>query len=83
MFELPMIVFFLAKAGLVSPELMKLYRRHAIVVILIIAAVISPPDVMSMMLIAIPLLLLYEVSITIAKVVRKKDIDRLNEELNS
>ncbi|RDC65737.1 twin-arginine translocase subunit TatC [Adhaeribacter pallidiroseus] len=83
MFELPMIVFFLAKAGLVSPEIMKLYRRHAIVVILIIAAVISPPDVMSMMLIAIPLLLLYEVSIYIAKAVRKKDIDRLNDELTS
>ncbi len=82
MFELPMIVFFLAKAGLVSPEIMKLYRRHAIVVILIIAALISPPDVMSMMLIAIPLLILYEVSIYIAKAVRKKDIARLNEELN-
>ncbi len=82
MFELPMIVFFLAKAGLVSPEIMKVYRRHAVVVILIIAAVISPPDVMSMMLIAIPLLLLYEVSITIARAVRKNDIKRLNEELN-
>ena len=82
MFELPMIVYFLAKAGILSPEIMKVYRRHAIVVILVIAAVISPPDVMSMLLIAIPLLLLYELSITIAKVVRKNDIDRLNEELS-
>lgn len=82
MFELPMIVFFLAKAGLLSPEIMKLYRRHAIVVILIAAALISPPDVMSMMLIAIPLLLLYEVSITIAGVVRKNDVNRLNDGLS-
>lgn len=79
MFELPMIVFFLAKAGIASPELMKLYRRHAIVVILIIAALISPPDVLSMTIFALPLLALYEASIVIAKVVQQRTLKRLNQ----
>jgi sec-independent protein translocase protein TatC len=79
MFELPMIIFFLAKAGIASPELMRLYRRHAIVVILVIAALISPPDVLSMTIFALPLIGLYEVSIWIAKFVRRRDLKRLNE----
>jgi sec-independent protein translocase protein TatC len=78
MFELPMIIYFLAKAGIASPELMRLYRRHAIVVILIIAALISPPDVLSMTIFAVPLIALYEVSILIAKVVQRRDLKRLN-----
>lgn len=82
MFELPMIVFFLAKAGIASPELMKLYRRHAIVVILIIAALISPPDVLSMTIFALPLVGLYEASILIAKFVRRRDLKRLNQSTN-
>ncbi|MGV3505074.1 MAG: twin-arginine translocase subunit TatC [Adhaeribacter sp.] len=80
MFELPMIIFFLAKAGIASPELMRLYRRHAVVVILIIAALISPPDVLSMTIFALPLIGLYEVSIFIAKVVQARDLRRLNRE---
>lgn len=78
MFELPMIVFFLAKAGIASPELMRLYRRHAIVVILIIAALISPPDVFSMTIFALPLLALYEGSIFIAGTVKRQTLKRLN-----
>ncbi len=78
MFELPMIVFFLAKAGIASPELMKLYRRHAIVVILIIAALVSPPDVLSMTIFALPLIGLYEISILIANVVQRQTLRRLN-----
>jgi sec-independent protein translocase protein TatC len=79
MFELPMIVFFLAKAGIASPELMRLYRRHAIVVILIVAALISPPDVLSMTIFALPLVGLYEVSILIAKLVQRSTLRRLNQ----
>lgn len=79
MFELPMIVFFLAKAGIASPELMRLYRRHAIVVILIIAALISPPDVLSMTIFAVPLIGLYEASIFIARVVQRQTLRRLNQ----
>ncbi|RTQ48625.1 twin-arginine translocase subunit TatC [Hymenobacter gummosus] len=80
-FELPMIVFFLAKAGLVTPEIMRLYRKHAIVVILIVAAVITPPDVSAQIIVTIPILLLYELSIHIARIVRRKDVSRLNQEL--
>jgi sec-independent protein translocase protein TatC len=73
-FELPIIAFFLTKIGIITPTFMRKYRRHAIVVIFIVAAVITPPDVFSQTLVAIPLLLLYEVSIFIsARVMRLKD----------
>jgi sec-independent protein translocase protein TatC len=81
MFELPIIVFFLTKAGLISPEVMRLYRKHSLVAILVISALITPPDVTSMMLIAFPLLLLYEVSIFVSSAVRKSDLKRLNDSL--
>ncbi len=83
MFELPMIVFFLSKAGIVSPELMRLYRKHAIVAIALVAAILSPPDIISMTLMGIPLLLLYEVSIHISWMVRKRDLAQLNEEAST
>jgi sec-independent protein translocase protein TatC len=76
-FELPIVAFFLTKIGILSPKFMRTYRKHAIVVIFIIAAIITPPDVFSQTLVAIPLLILYEVSIFIsAKVMRQKDKDR-------
>lgn len=72
-FELPIVVFFLARIGVLTPEFMRKYRRHAIVLVLIVAAVITPPDIFSLILVSIPLLLLYEASIFIAnRVVRKK-----------
>jgi len=72
-FELPIVVFFLARIGVVTPEFMRKYRRHSIVVVLILAAVITPPDIFSMILVTVPLILLYEVSIFIAaRVVRKR-----------
>ena len=80
-FELPMIVFFLAKAGLVTPELMRVYRKHAIVVILVIAAIITPPDVSAQIIVTIPIILLYELSITIARVVGRNNTARLNAQL--
>jgi sec-independent protein translocase protein TatC len=75
-FELPIVVYFLAKIGLVTPEFMRTYRKHAIVAILIVGAVLTPPDVMSQMLLATPLYLLYEVSIWIAAWVVKKEKER-------
>lgn len=73
-FELPVIAFFLTKIGVLTPEFMRKYRRHSIVVIFILAAVITPPDVFSQMLVGIPLLILYEVSIGISgRVIRKKE----------
>ncbi len=76
-FELPIIAFFLTKIGLITPTFMRKYRKHAIVVIFIIAAIITPPDVFSQTLVAIPLLILYEVSILIsARVMKQKDKER-------
>jgi sec-independent protein translocase protein TatC len=71
-FELPIIAFFLTKIGLITPTFMRKYRKHAIVLIFIIAAIITPPDVFSQTLVAIPLLILYEVSIFISAGVMKK-----------
>lgn len=71
-FELPVVVYFLAKVGLVTAEGMKKYRRHAIVVILIGASIITPPDVVTQFLIGVPLYFLYEVSIIIARRIQKK-----------
>lgn len=73
-FELPVLAFFLTKIGILTPEFMKKYRRHAIVVIFVLAAIITPPDVFSQTLVAIPILFLYELSIIISKnVIKKKD----------
>jgi sec-independent protein translocase protein TatC len=71
-FELPIVVYFLARVGLISPEFMKQYRKHAIIIILILAAVITPPDVLTQFLIGIPLFILYEISIIICRRVVKK-----------
>jgi sec-independent protein translocase protein TatC len=76
-FELPIVAYFLARIGIITPKFMRQYRKHSIVVILIIAAIITPPDVFSQTLVAIPLLLLYEVSILIvAGVVRKREKEK-------
>jgi sec-independent protein translocase protein TatC len=72
-FELPMISYFLSKIGLLTPKFMRKYRRHAIVIILIIAAVVTPtPDILTQSLLALPMILLYEISIFISKFVQKK-----------
>ena len=72
MFQLPVIIFFLTSAGIVTPDMLKTYRKHAIIVILIISAVITPPDVISQILVAIPIIILYQFGIGISKVVYKK-----------
>jgi sec-independent protein translocase protein TatC len=72
-FELPILMYFLTKAGLVTPQFLKKYRRHSLIVILAMAAIITPPDIFSMILVSLPLILLYEAGITISKrIVRKK-----------
>lgn len=73
MFELPMLVFFLAKMGLIYADWMRQYRRHAFIAILFIAAVITPPDVWSQVLVTIPVYFLYETSIWVAALVEKRD----------
>jgi len=70
-FQLPVVAYFLGKIGVIKAEHMKKYRRHALVVIMIAAAIITPPDLMTMVLVTIPLYLLYEVSILILKRVER------------
>ncbi len=72
MFQLPVVVYFLSMSGLVTSKMLKAYRKHSVVVILIVSAVITPPDVVSQLLIAMPILVLYEVGIYIAKGLEKK-----------
>jgi len=72
-FELPMISFFLSKLGILTPKIMRKYRRHAIVIILILAAFLTPgADPVSQVILAVPLVLLYEISIFISKISSKK-----------
>ncbi|MCX6296756.1 MAG: twin-arginine translocase subunit TatC [Bacteroidetes bacterium] len=72
-FELPILVYFLTKFGIITPEFMRKYRKHAIVVILIVAGVITPsPDVTSQLLVAFPLYFLYEASIFVSRFVMKQ-----------
>ncbi len=72
MFELPVFIYFLSKVGLVTSSFLKKYRRHAIVVVLALAAIITPPDVISQIMVCLPLIVLYEAGIIIAKRVEKK-----------
>jgi sec-independent protein translocase protein TatC len=78
-FEMPVIMYFLAKIGLVTASFLRNYRRYAYVIILIIAAIVTPPDVVSQMIVTIPLVILYEVSILIAARMNKQ---RLKEQAN-
>jgi sec-independent protein translocase protein TatC len=71
-FQLPVVVYFLSRAGLITPDILKSYRKHALVGILVIAAVITPPDVTSQLLVAMPVLVLYEISIAISRRVMKR-----------
>ncbi|HLV70791.1 MAG TPA: twin-arginine translocase subunit TatC [Xanthomarina sp.] len=70
-FELPIIIYFLTKIGLVTPQILKKYRKFALVIVLVISAIITPPDVASQIIVAIPILVLYQVSIYISKIVVK------------
>ncbi|GAB3332060.1 twin-arginine translocase subunit TatC [Marivirga atlantica] len=76
MFQLPMVVFFMSKAGIVTPSVLRNYRRHAIVVILILGAIITPPDPISQVLIALPILILYEISISVSGAVLKRKLKK-------
>lgn len=72
-FELPMVSFFLSKLGILKPSFMRKYRRHAIIVILILAAFLTPgADPVSQIILAVPLVVLYEISIFISKISQKK-----------
>jgi len=78
MFELPLVILFLSKLGIVTPEALKKARKYAIVLIFVVAAVLTPPDVISQIMLAVPILILYEISIWICKSVTKKREKELN-----
>ena len=71
-FELPIIIYFLSKVGLISSKFLITYRRHAYIVLLLLAAIITPPDVFSMLLVTAPLVLLYELGVFLSKRIEKK-----------
>lgn len=75
-FQLPVIAFFLGKIGAVKSGLLKQYRKYALVIIMVVAAIITPPDLMTLVLVTIPLYLLYEVSICVLKRMEKKNVNQ-------
>lgn len=80
LFQLPVVIYFLSKVGIVTPKFLRQYRKHSIVAILIIAAIITPPDPLSQVLISLPLYLLFEISILISAAVhrnKRKEEERL------
>jgi len=79
-FELPILIFFLTKVGIVTPAFLKRNRKYTIVILLTLSAIITPPDIFSQVLVCLPLMLLYEISILIAKRVNKADETEQEEE---
>jgi len=71
-FQLPIVIFFLTKIGLVTPAFLRKYRKFALVIVLILSAVITPPDIASQVIVAVPVLILYEVSIFISRGVLRR-----------
>jgi sec-independent protein translocase protein TatC len=71
-FELPIIIYFLTKIGLVTPTFLRKYRKIAVIIVLIVAAIVTPPDVASQVIVAIPMLLIFEVSVIISAIVVKR-----------
>ena len=71
-FELPILMYFFTKIGLVTPDFLRNNRKFAIVIVLSISAIITPPDIASQIIVTIPILILYEVSIFISKIVHKR-----------
>ena len=75
-FEMPVVVLFLSKIGLITPDAMKRFRKFAILCSFILAAILTPPDVATQIMMALPIIILYELSILISKgVYRKKEED--------
>ena len=78
LFQMPLLVYFLSKIGLITPEFMKRYRKHAFVLILLLSAILTPPDIVTQFLIGVPVYGMYEASILVARVMSKKREKELN-----
>jgi sec-independent protein translocase protein TatC len=77
-FEMPVIIYLLTKIGLVSPSFLQNTRKYAVIIVLIISAIVTPPDVVSQITVAVPMLLIYEISILISKIVYKNQLKEQN-----
>ncbi len=73
-FELPILMYILTKIGLITPEILRKYRKFALIIVLVLSAIITPPDIVSQIIVAIPILILYEVSIYISKIVIRNQL---------
>jgi sec-independent protein translocase protein TatC len=71
-FELPIIVYFLTKVGIITPDFLRKNRKISLVVVLSLSAIITPPDIASQIIVSIPILVLYEVSILISRIVTSR-----------
>ncbi|SHI52013.1 twin-arginine translocase subunit TatC [Flavobacterium haoranii] len=74
LFELPIIIYFLTKIGLVTPSFLRKYRKYTLIIVLVLSAIITPPDILSQIVVAIPIMILYEISILISAAVVKKEL---------
>ncbi|MBL7213312.1 MAG: twin-arginine translocase subunit TatC [Desulfobacteraceae bacterium] len=74
-FELPVVIFFLSKIGIVTPELLRKKRKYAILLTFALAAILTPPDVITQCMMAVPLIVLYEIGILVAVIARKKKLE--------
>jgi sec-independent protein translocase protein TatC len=72
LFLLPIVSYLLTRIGLITPDFLKKYRRHAIVAVLVLAAIITPPDVVSQIIVSIPIVILYEIGILVSIRAAKK-----------
>ncbi len=79
-FELPVVAFFLAKMGLVTPQFLRKQRKYAILLTFVIAAILTPPDVITQLMMAGPLIVLYEISIFVSKMARVKKVEEAEAE---
>ena len=79
-FELPILIYILTKIGVVTPQLLRKYRKFALVIVLILSAIITPPDIASQVIVSIPVIILYEISIFISKSVIRKQNNKLKKQ---
>jgi len=75
-FELPVIIFFLSKMGVVTPQFLRQKRKYAILLTFALAAILTPPDVITQCMMAVPLIVLYEIGIIVSRIAQKKKEDR-------
>ncbi len=82
-FEIPMVVYFLTKVGIINPDMLKKNRKYVLLVVLILAAMLTPPDIVSQLCMAAPMLLLYEIGIQISQFVYKRKLKKEQKRANA